>query len=47
MLKMGVRLAMAKKIAAVQTSANPLSTFAPNSAPEPHHSVGRGPHRPA
>src|SRR5882762_8473818 len=29
MLKMGVRLAIAKKIAAAQTSANPLSTFAP------------------
>ena len=29
MLKIGVRLAMAKKIAAAQTSANPLSTFAP------------------
>jgi hypothetical protein len=29
MLKMGVRLAMAKKIAAAQTSAKPLSTFAP------------------
>jgi len=29
MLKMGVRLAMAKKIAAAQTSANPVSTFAP------------------
>ena len=28
MLKMGVRLAMAKKIAAAQTSAKPLSTLA-------------------
>jgi len=28
MLRMGVRLAMAKKIAAAQTSANPLSAFA-------------------
>jgi hypothetical protein len=28
MLKMGVRMAMAKKIAAAQTSANPLSTSA-------------------
>src|SRR5882762_10982832 len=29
MVRIGVRLAMAKKIAAAQTSANPLSTFAP------------------
>jgi hypothetical protein len=28
MLRIGVRLAMAKKIAAAQTSAKPLSTFA-------------------